>query len=106
MAGRCFWSVSNPFFLRTGEKNIGLDALDFRRRGFGQDDRVGRARGTVSDGFGRMNWSNLIRRTNANVIPGLDGLRAISILCVIYAHLLWTPGFPLKSFARILNPAD
>jgi peptidoglycan/LPS O-acetylase OafA/YrhL len=39
-------------------------------------------------------------------MPGLDGLRAISILCVVFAHLLWMPAFPLRAVSRIMNPAD
>jgi peptidoglycan/LPS O-acetylase OafA/YrhL len=49
---------------------------------------------------------NIFQRTGGGIIPGLDGLRAISILCVIYAHLLWTPSFPFKFFAYLVNPAS
>jgi peptidoglycan/LPS O-acetylase OafA/YrhL len=48
----------------------------------------------------------LFIRNDAKVIPGLDGLRAISILCVIVAHLLWVPSFPFKVISRFMNPAD
>jgi peptidoglycan/LPS O-acetylase OafA/YrhL len=49
---------------------------------------------------------NIFQRTGGGIIPGLDGLRAISILCVIYAHLLWTPSFPFKFLAYVVNPAN
>jgi peptidoglycan/LPS O-acetylase OafA/YrhL len=52
-----------------------------------------------------VNLRNIFQRTGTSVIPGLDGLRAISILCVIYAHLLWTPSFGLKFLTHFLNPA-
>lgn len=45
-------------------------------------------------------------RNALNVIPGLDGLRAFSILCVLVSHLLWVPSFPFKMIARFFNPAD
>ena len=46
----------------------------------------------------------LLRRSSDQVIPGLDGLRAISILMVILAHLYWMPSFPFKVLARVVNP--
>jgi peptidoglycan/LPS O-acetylase OafA/YrhL len=39
-------------------------------------------------------------------MPGLDGLRAISIVFVIISHLLWMPSFPWHWIAAILNPGD
>jgi peptidoglycan/LPS O-acetylase OafA/YrhL len=53
-----------------------------------------------------MNLRLLSSRSTPGQISGLDGLRALSILCVIYGHLLWTPDFAYKGLlVRLLNPA-
>lgn len=49
--------------------------------------------------------TNAFQREGSGVIPGLDGLRAVSILCVIWGHLLFAPGFPFASLSRVGNPA-
>ena len=49
--------------------------------------------------------SNPFKRSGADTIAGLDGLRALSVLCVVYGHLLWVPSFPFKGLVRVLNPA-
>src|SRR4029079_8817070 len=46
------------------------------------------------------------QRDGGRVIPGLDGLRAISVLFVIYAHLLWAPSFGMRFLTRFIRPAD
>jgi peptidoglycan/LPS O-acetylase OafA/YrhL len=52
-----------------------------------------------------MNWRHVFRRDGAGLIPGLDGLRAISILCVIYGHLLFAPSFTARALVSLVNPA-
>ena len=49
--------------------------------------------------------TNPFQREGSGVIPGLDGLRAVSILCVIYGHLLFAPSFPFAALSRVGNPA-
>ena len=50
--------------------------------------------------------SMLPARHASHVIPGLDGLRAFSIICVLISHLLWVPNFPFKMIGRVINPGD
>jgi peptidoglycan/LPS O-acetylase OafA/YrhL len=53
-----------------------------------------------------MNFRLHLSRNTPGHIPGLDGLRALSIMCVIYGHLLWAPGFAYKGLAKVINPAS
>lgn len=51
-------------------------------------------------------FTSAFRRAGTGLYPGLDGLRAISVLMVILGHLYWAPSFPGRALAGIVNPAN